>query len=491
MKRVIPILAALLLMLSCAAASAEDSFPAIPGYTVFPSWVEDGSFVVMIPREWDELDVSGAYGVPLDMVMQDEAHMAMIAELSAEDQLMITVDLQHPLNGFLQEGRSVTRGKSTEGSRILEEFSIAGLPAVRVEMVGQGFEMVWVSDGFDLWFIMYPTDPADEAYTAQISQIVESFTVVYPSSIPDAAASDFEYTVGENGVTITAWKGEQAYVRVPAEIEGKPVTAVGGSAFYEAGIREITFPDSVTELGSYVFSGCNELMTVRLPANLKTLPEGAFESCFSLSQVDLNEGLERIGKFAFWADNCLWYLVLPDSLEEIEEPNFIAMADLGWFTVSENSKGFMTAEDETVLLTKDGKRLIRCTWCYEGESYTVPEGVEKIDQNAFYGAEVTEVILPESLRSIGSLAFAMTDIREITIPAGVTEIGTSSGYQDEAGNPVSGSTGIFSYKNVIIHGWPGSVAESYCAQHGYTFVPVETAEEAAGEPLTEETETAQ
>ena len=83
-----------------------------------------------------------------------------------------------------------------------------------------------------------------------------------------------------------------------------------------AQIREITIPDSVTEIADSAFSGCSDLRSVTFgkhsrlekigqnafahtglevftaPPSLRTISQAAFYECGSLKLVILNEGLE-------------------------------------------------------------------------------------------------------------------------------------------------------------------------------------------------------
>ena len=477
MKHTIAVLlTALLLILTITAAAAEEQpdaadFRAVPGITSYLLMPEKESFMIETPWEWDADEYTGVYGVPTLMTMSDMDHIVLVSEIDPEQQREIEQNPRHMLYSFLGEGKSVLSGQNTDESRILENFDLYGLRAVRVDMIGQGYEMVWISDGECVWFFMYPTHPEDEAYTAVVKGIVDSFTLLHPTVFAEADAGDFAWTAGDDGIHITKWLGDAVYVHIPAEIDGKPVVSVEDSAFYEADVRGVTFPDSVNALGSYVFGGCTQLVSVTLPASLRILPEGAFESCVRLLAVRLNEGLERIEKAAFWGNSSLFELALPDSLLEIEEPNLVAMPSLSWFDVSERCAGFVTQNDDQVLLSRDGKRLLRYTNADGEERFAVPDGVETIDQSAFYAAYSLEtVILPESLRSIGALAFALSSVEELYIPAGVTEIGVLTGSSDDNGNPAAGRASIGTVKTV--RGYPGTAAEEYAKQFNMTFIPM-------------------
>ena len=167
--------------LSSAEEGASSDFRQMPGYTCYPMTTESSlftsDFCADCPMEWDWEDFSEIYGFPTIMAapsFEDMEHTVLIAQLNSEVQNTIQQDQDHPFYGFLMEGKSVLGGKSTSFSRILEQFDLHGLPAVRVEMVGQGFEMVWIQDPNSsvfrqslgtCWFFMYPTDPENAEYT--------------------------------------------------------------------------------------------------------------------------------------------------------------------------------------------------------------------------------------------------------------------------------------------------------------------------------------
>lgn len=65
-------------------------------------------------------------------------------------------------------------------------------------------------------------------------------------------------------------------VTVPSQFDGKPVTRICDGAFSNAGIKSVTIPDSVTQIGENAFSYCGSLTDVTLPYNLTVLGDGAF-----------------------------------------------------------------------------------------------------------------------------------------------------------------------------------------------------------------------
>ena len=67
-------------------------------------------------------------------------------------------------------------------------------------------------------------------------------------------------------IIIERYKGKESVVRIPAQIEGKPVVTIGASAFERhSEITDITIPASVTTIAWFAFDGCTN-MTIHAPA---------------------------------------------------------------------------------------------------------------------------------------------------------------------------------------------------------------------------------
>lgn len=131
--------------------------------------------------------------------------------------------------------------------------------------------------------------------------------------------------IEENGeITIDRALSIPAEVDVPAEIGGKPVTAIADGAFTLCKeMRELTIADSVTEIGAYAFRDCRGLRRVELPANLKVLRHGLFAFCYLSDDAEilLPEGLEVIEGGVFWSAG-FFKLVIPASVREIGKGAF-------------------------------------------------------------------------------------------------------------------------------------------------------------------------
>ena len=99
------------------------------------------------------------------------------------------------------------------------------------------------------------------------------------------------------------------------------VTEIGDRAFANSGLRMLVIPSSVTAVN---YDLCNEnhnLNEVVFSPNTKSVEMTAFSGCSNLKNIDLPDGLEKIGKMAFLSSvNARIYI--PQSVTDIEKKAF-------------------------------------------------------------------------------------------------------------------------------------------------------------------------
>ena len=93
-------------------------------------------------------------------------------------------------------------------------------------------------------------------------------------------ATEFKYIVTDKGVKIKEYIGKDKEVVIPSEIDGMPVTSIGGCSFSSNKfVESVTIPDSVTEICLLAFSWCTCLKSITLPDSLTEIGSSAFEGC--------------------------------------------------------------------------------------------------------------------------------------------------------------------------------------------------------------------
>lgn len=466
-KRMLSLLIAAMLLLSCAFAEETGNVPLMPYYECFAVPLGDNA-IFEIPNEWGYQTSDAADVPPMTSLLTDQNQMVMAMKLPADWKATDASDALG-IQSFMVEGTALMLGLTTPQSTRLQEMTINDMPAVLVSMNGQGFDILWIGDSGDLYFFLFPND--DDALVQQMISVAQSLCVFHRKGEQVNPASDFAYTAADGEVTITEYIGTSEHVLIPDTIDGLPVTALGHRAFYEKTVTTVVVPDSVTEIGDLCFSGDNYLVSLTLPDGLAELPYGALESCFRLMDFDLPQGLKKISGSALQYNYYLTHLTLPSSLTEIEQLNFIGLHGLQSLTLAEDDAAFKLDETNGLLMTADGTRLLHCfSDISPAEEIILPEGMKTIDPFAFhYDVTVEKIVLPEGTETIGLLAFGICPkLTEIVIPASVTAIGVMEGQ--------AGSGSITSFAQNVLVTPEGSPAWDWAQKTGVTVKAPETNE---------------
>lgn len=244
---------------------------------------------------------------------------------------------------------------------------------------------------------------------------------------------DFTYTDQGDTVTITGYSEFPfGAVNIPAEIGGKPVTAIGDYAFFCVGVKSLKIPGNVTSIGNSAFGSCPYLKSVSLPASVKSIGARAFSYCDGLEKLTMSSGLSSIGELAFFRCVNLAEVAIPEGVESIGTGAFSSCAALERASIGGNA-ATMGSEVfghcwnlKRVTFGKGMKTIPRAMFvnCLHLTNVEMPASVRIIEDSAFSGCRtLKEVELPSSLVSIGDYAFDSTSLTTATIPSSVESIG--------------------------------------------------------------------
>ncbi len=235
---------------------------------------------------------------------------------------------------------------------------------------------------------------------------------------------DLEYSVlGDGTVEITDYNGSAEKVDIPAEIDGKSVTSIGGYAFSDCeSIINITIPSSVTKIGWYTFNNCLKLTSIKIPNNVTEIGGYAFSNCSKLTSITMPNNVTEIGWYAFKNCKSLTSIKIPSSVISIGDPAFYGCSSLISINVTADNANYTSVNG--VLFDKKKSELICYPTGKTDKSYIVPDGVTMINNEAFYNNKfLINITLPDSLVSIGYRAFSYcSSLKSVIIPDGVTEI---------------------------------------------------------------------
>ena len=467
-KRLISLILAAIVLLSCAFAEESQSEEYLLPYIDLYAVPLGDNAIFEIPNEWGYQTSDAADVPPMTSLLTDQNQMVMAMKLPADWEATDASDALG-IQSFIVEGTALMLGLTTPQSTRLQEMTINDMPAVLVEMNGQGFDILWIGDSGDLYFFLFPND--DDALVQQMISVAQSLCVFHRKGEQVNPASDFAYTADGGEVTITDYIGTSEHVLIPDAIDGLPVTALADKAFYEKHVTTVVVPDSVTEIGDLCFSGDNYLVSLTLPDGLAELPPIALESCYSLMDFELPKGLKTIGAGAIQAIFYLTHLTIPAGVTDIEQMNFLMMHGLEEVSVAEGSTSFTYDAENGLLMTADKARLLHCFFHLAPQKEIIlPEGMKTIDPFAFhYDVTVEKIVLPEGAETIGLLAFGICPkLTEIVIPQSVTAIGTVEGQ--------AGSGSITSFAQNVLVTPEGSPAWDWAQKTGVTVKAPETNE---------------
>ena len=202
------------------------------------------------------------------------------------------------------------------------------------------------------------------------------------------------------GIYLKKYKGIDPNVEVLDIIGKAPVLAVGAGAFEgNTGIESVTVPACVKIIERNAFKGCSNLRSVRILGENVVIGDNAFCDGSRFEEIVIDASTTKFGNHPF--KGCTKML---------------------------DDKGLVILEAE------EGNVLVDSKWPFDYSEITVPEGVVRIDGQAF--ADQTEgwkiekenlilrrVILPSTIKEIGNSVFEGCEIlQSVEMPEGLEKI---------------------------------------------------------------------
>lgn len=297
----------------------------------------------------------------------------------------------------------------------------------------------------------------DDTYISNNTIINSDITirVVFNNIVVEDDAFYYGTLSGEiviNGINTYDLKANKGILKIPEEIEGLTVTAIGDEAFqYETDIVQVVLPDTLEEIQYRAFYNCDKLKSVSIPNSVTVLGTNTFESCdslesvktsilsesafidcISLNSVDISNGLEELPSRVFEKCSSLEEIDIPDSvltlgssafnnctaLKYVGLPSNLQSISYGAFGNCSSLKSLNIPESVLEIKSEAFKN------CTSLETVNIPDGITAIEEFTFKNcSRLKGIDLPSSLESIGDGAFEnCTSLVSIEIPYGVTEV---------------------------------------------------------------------
>ena len=137
---------------------------------------------------------------------------------------------------------------------------------------------------------------------------------------PETDEKYFTYEEWQEGYVIYSCTSDDKVVRVPKEIKGKPVIAIGERGLGNLkNCEAIVLPDTVRYIGVGAFAIDDALKYVYLGKSIETVEDDVFNSDSSLESVVFPEGTKSIGTLVFWGAESIKSITIPASVTEITD----------------------------------------------------------------------------------------------------------------------------------------------------------------------------
>lgn len=279
-------------------------------------------------------------------------------------------------------------------------------------------------------------DSADDTSSEASEDSAADTQSAEDSAADESVPKGLKYKADNDGnITITGFKSKAKSLTIPAEIDGKPVTAIGEAAFQEnTTLEKIVIPEGVESIGDMAFYDCENLSDITIPSTVQDFGMMAFiESAWLNNKVADNhyvvvndvlvsanyvvgtatvpDGVKRIGSGAF-AGALVFSVKIPDSVTQIDTGAFMLCMALYRITIPASVESIGDAA---------------FSMCFSLESVDIKPGVKTIGEAAFVATSLKTVKIPESVESVGNSAFSLCDsLKTVIISKSVKTIGTEA-----------------------------------------------------------------
>lgn len=174
-------------------------------------------------------------------------------------------------------------------------------------------------------------------------------------------------------------------------------------------LTTVVLPETITELGEEVFSGCESLNEVEIPRGVSVIPKGSFKGCNNLKKIIIPDTVVEIGDESFWGCAQLSEVIIPEGLNTISKSLFEGCENL-----------------VNVVLPSTLTRIERAAFknCHKIENISLSNNISIIETEVFYGCyNLKKVNLPSNIKVISESLFCKcNNIESIEIPETVTTI---------------------------------------------------------------------
>lgn len=279
------------------------------------------------------------------------------------------------------------------------------------------------------------TVPTFDDRIEDLATAVKKF--VHDESYHSSDIANTEGFIIEDGILL-GYRGDSDYITIPHGITGIGITAFIQNEY----IKVVNLPEGVSYIGDAAFCSCVNLEKINFPKSLTYIGKDAFFSCEKIKHVEFPDNLMTIGENAFGGCIGLKELRIPKRLLDIGTDSFSGCTSLKNISVDEDSETFCCIDDclydilcHNLYIAPAEKthfefpnELGNIGRVFKNnpfiETIVLPDGIERIGDNAFKGCEkLKKITLGRRIKTIGRAVFYGDDrLEQIIIKTPIAEI---------------------------------------------------------------------
>ncbi len=209
--------------------------------------------------------------------------------------------------------------------------------------------------------------------------------------------------------------------KIKTIVIGSGVTSVGRAMFVGCtALTSVTIPDTVTKISANAFESCKSLKTAQIPYGVDSIYFGAFRNCTGLTSVTIPDSVTSIGAMAFANCKSLPSVTIPASVTSLPDDDniFSECSSLASIKVDSANTAYDSRNNCNAIIRKDGNILL--SGC---KNTVIPNTVNGLGENSFYGTSIAKVVIPNSVTIFGIGAFSECEkLTSATLGANVKSI---------------------------------------------------------------------
>ena len=222
-----------------------------------------------------------------------------------------------------------------------------------------------------------------------------------------------EFKMATNVIYYTSLDGN---IVTPKQLDAFGAAIISNE--YEDGKGTITFDGTVTTIGDSAFSGCSNLLSIRIPGSVTSIGHAAFSWCDGLASFIIPDSVTSIGSGAFSLCVELTSIEIPESVTSIDPNPFSHCYGLASIVVRSGNPVYDSRDNCNAIVETQSNTLV--SGC---KNTVIPNSVTIIGDDAFVGADFMTIDIPNSVTSIGMQSFSYSGLTSIVLPESIQTIG--------------------------------------------------------------------